>query len=53
MKRKAKITKEAAQQIQGKELDNICEDAAANLPSIATRRQTIQKAQEDDIIPQI
>ena len=53
MKRKAKITEETVQQILGEQLGNISENAAANLPSIATMRRNIRKAQEDGNIPQI
>lgn len=46
MKLKAKTTEETAQQILGKQLVNISEDATESLPLIATMRHNIQKAQK-------
>ena len=52
-KRKTKTTQETVQQILGKQLGNISDDAAANLPSITTMRGIIRKARADDSVPQI
>ena len=53
MKYKAKPTEETVQQILGKQLRDISENAAANLSSIATMRWNIWKARGYDNIPQI
>ena len=53
MKCKAKTTEETVQQILGKQLSNISENAAEILPSTGTMRQSIRKSGEDDNISQI
>ena len=52
IKRKAETTDETSQQILGRELALIFEDAAANLPAVSTIRRGIRKVRENqNVIP--
>ena len=52
IKRKAETTDETSQQILGRELALISEDAAANLPAVSTIRRGIRKVRENqNVIP--